>query len=93
MTLPGLPVTQTVSITSTPGITTTQVVTISEKSLIALIKPGGKVEGTIDKFSMVFSGLKIEVAKATMTDDAIKVKQAKLTLPDTFGGLTGVISR
>ena len=90
--LPGLPVTRTVAITSTPGVTTTQVVTISERSLVALVKPGGKVEGTIKKFSMVFSGLNIEIGKATMTDDAIKVKDAELTLPETFGGLTGVIS-
>ncbi len=90
--LPGLPVTKTVSITSTPGITTTEVVTISERSLVALVKPGGKVEGTIKKFSMVFAGLNIEIAKAVMTDDAIKIKDAELTLPDTFGGLTGIIS-
>ncbi len=96
--LPGFPVTQTVSITSTagitatPGITDTQVITVNQKSITALVKPGGKVDGTLDKFSMVFSGLNIEVAKATMTDDEIKVKQANLTLPDTFGGLTGIIS-
>ncbi len=90
--LPGLPVTRTVAITSTPGVTTTQVVTISEKSLVALIKPGGKVEGNLGKFSMVLAGLDIEIAKATMSDEAIKVKEAELTLPDTFGGLSAVIS-
>lgn len=88
---PGV-VTNTVVVTTSNGVTNTQVNSVNKEPLVGLIHPGGAAEGTIPKFSMIFAGLKIEVDKATLSDESIKVKQAKLTMPDKFGKLTGILS-
>ena len=67
------------------------VVSDTEQSLLATMFPNGSISGDINKFAMMFSGLKVEVSKATFTDDSIKVKQAQLTMPEKLGKLTGVI--
>ncbi len=82
----------TASVSATIDFSQPGIVTDTKKALVALIKPGGKVEGTFKDFSMVLAGMKVEVDKAVITDEAITVKNATLTLPEKLGETQGVLS-
>ncbi len=82
----------TASVSATIKLSQPGVVSSTEQSLVAMLYSDGKIEGTIKQFAMVFSGLKIEVNEATVATDGIGIKQAKLTLPDKLGKLTGIIN-
>ena len=82
----------TASVSATIKLSQPGVVSSTEQSLVAMLYSDGKIEGTIKQFAMVFSGLKIEVDEATVATDGIGIKQAKLTLPDKLGKLTGIIN-
>ena len=83
----------TASVSATIDFSQPGLVTDTQKSLVALIKPGGKVEGTFKKFSMVLAGMKIEVDEAVIAEESITVNNATLSLPEKLGETQGVLSK
>lgn len=82
----------TASVSATIDFSQPGIVTDTQKALVALIKPGGKVEGTFKKFTMVLAGIKVEVDEAVIADESITAKNATLSLPEKLGETQGIIS-
>lgn len=71
---------------SQPGITTTTQV------VGGVIKPGPLFEGTVKNFNFNLGSVNIVANNTVVTEKEITVANAEMRLPDSLGGLTGVIA-
>ncbi|RME54098.1 MAG: hypothetical protein D6790_17065, partial [Caldilineae bacterium] len=83
----------TASVSATIDFSQPGIVTDTKKAIVALIKPGGQVEGAFKDFTMVLAGMKVEVDEAAITDEAITVENATLSLPKKLGETKGVLRK
>ncbi|WP_165774636.1 PKD domain-containing protein [Candidatus Viridilinea mediisalina] len=70
-----------------PGITNTN------QLVQGTIKPGPIAEGIIKKFRIAIGPVEITANNSRIKNDSIVVESAEIRLPNSLGGLTGIISK